>query len=164
VFLTNRLALAYRSCCILGYNKPIMTAGSESSVKLEIGRRCFWACWASMCIAGEPKAYLRSAWLEVDGLPLPAGTSDHRSTSKPEIAEKMDQNWHCSMVEETVTDLQRPKCCFAELMKILGVWQVHSFQTCEIKANTLPGRRSRYVYEIRALILLSWNWTTFRRF
>lgn len=106
------LALAYRTCCMLGYNK------TSGSIATEPERRCFWACWASMCIAGEPKAYLRSAWLEVAGLSLPASSSDS------EVAEMMDQGWHCSVAGITSTNLERPSCLFAEMMKVLGIWQV----------------------------------------
>lgn len=97
---------------MLGYNK------ASGSIATEPERRCFWACWATMCIAGEPKAYVRSAWLEVAGLSLPAFPSN------PEVVETMDQGWHCSGAGITSTSFERPSCLFAELMKVIGIWQV----------------------------------------
>jgi hypothetical protein len=108
---------------MLGFNKAFVAAGNEWSMRQETERRCFWACWASMCIAGEPKAYLRSAWLEVAGLPLPtSSTSNHGSISNPTNVEKMGQDWHCSVVKEIATNPEHPKSLGAELMKVLGIW------------------------------------------
>lgn len=116
------LALAYRSCHLLGYNKKITDDVETSDVSLEseLRRRCFWACWVSTCIVMEPEPYIRSAWQEVAMLPLPACIHDTASGYEVFLSERMDNNW-CSSFVDPHESIRSPVAA-ALLVKIVGVW------------------------------------------
>ncbi|KAI9934784.1 hypothetical protein ASPWEDRAFT_31144 [Aspergillus wentii DTO 134E9] len=117
------LSLAYRCCAILGYNSKMATALGKHDLTLdsELNRRCSWACWASMCIAAQPEAYVRSAWLEMAMVPLPAIIKSANSSWEVIPLEKMDQEWSgISISSESEVDTPPP--IEAALVKILGVW------------------------------------------
>lgn len=117
------LTLAYRSCCILKYNQLSDYDRAPTSVLAmdhELKRRCFWACWASCCIASELTANATSVWSAVADLPLP-GTF-LRSGCKLDIAvsQNMDANWRCSTRGQNSKEYNGS--IWGEFMKILGVW------------------------------------------
>ena len=117
------IALAYRSCHLLGYSKKIIDDYEQSDVSFdsELSRRCFWACWTSTCIVMEPEPYIRSGWQEVAMLPLPASISYTSSGYKINLMEKMDQDW-CSRLVEPHNGARSPPAAEALLVKMVGVW------------------------------------------
>lgn len=69
----------------------------------------------------EPEPYIKSCWQEVAEVPLPGIISN--ASSGPEIAlhEKMDANWHSSVLEPGTRTDTHPGAA-ACLMKMVGVW------------------------------------------
>ncbi|KAI9038643.1 uncharacterized protein KD926_010587 [Aspergillus affinis] len=118
------LTVAYRSCYNVGYNKLLGWTGDPCRMmRTEIERRCFWACWATMCIAGQPKAYLKSAWLEAAELPLPVPFDQDQSAFCTDHAEKMDACWNCLFLDGAHHDGSLPdSVVLAELLKLIGIW------------------------------------------
>lgn len=117
------LALAYRSCHLLGYSKKIIDDHHESnnSLESELSRRCFWACWISTCIVMDPEPYIQSAWQEAAMVPLPASISLTPSGYEINPREKMDQNW-CTIVLPPRNGVIAPLTAEASLTKMVGVW------------------------------------------
>ncbi|CAI7677065.1 unnamed protein product [Penicillium manginii] len=117
------LALAYRACHLLGYNKKIHNEMNDwdVSLELELGRRCFWACWTSTCIVMEPEPYIKACWQEVAMLPLPGIFHSTSSGYKITIGEIMDEDWHSSVLTNG-TKIADPSGAPALLMKMVGVW------------------------------------------
>lgn len=117
------IALAYRSCHLLGYSKKITDGYDSSHISLEseLGRRCFWACWTSTCIVMEPESYLRAAWQEVAMVPLPGRISSTSSGSEVALHETMDEDWFPRSLESRSGHNPRPVPA-ALLMKMVGVW------------------------------------------
>ncbi|KAB8227374.1 uncharacterized protein BDW43DRAFT_247250 [Aspergillus alliaceus] len=117
------LAMAYRSCDLLGYNKKIVDGMETSYISLEseLQRRCFWACWISTCIVMEPEPYVRSSWQEASMIPLPAAISHVVSGHKIIMGETMDHNWCSSLVGSQYKNTRSPVAA-ALLVKMVGVW------------------------------------------
>lgn len=117
------LALAYRSCDLLGYNKKVVDGveRSDSSLETESRRRCFWACWISTCMVMEPEPYVRLAWQEASMIPLPAAIPYIASGHQVVLNEKMDHNW-CSSLVESHYEGTRTSVYAASLVKMVGVW------------------------------------------
>ena len=119
-------ALAYRTCCILNYNQLLDSSYALTNtlaVDHEFKRRCLWACWASHCVALEPRAYATSAWSEVANLPLPSLLLGNRVKLDIVAGQRMDMNWRCSNCNHTCTAEDKGSI-WAEIMKIVGVWYV----------------------------------------
>ncbi|KAI5457057.1 hypothetical protein BGZ63DRAFT_82703 [Mariannaea sp. PMI_226] len=115
--------LAYRSCCILGYNKLYDSSLQGSASKdQESERRCFWSCWATMCLAVRPLTFGISAWLDAADLPLPRPSEQFGSSAVLSPHQKMDANWRCSYSQDPGTLGDMRPSLLAELMKLLGVW------------------------------------------
>ncbi|KAL2843188.1 hypothetical protein BJY01DRAFT_215993 [Aspergillus pseudoustus] len=116
------LALAYRACHLLGYNKKIPNGvvGLDHDVSLEseLARRCFWACWTSTCIVMEPEPYIKSSWQEVAMVPLPGVIRPTPSGYAIMLGEMMDETWNASVL----TPATKPGPAPAILMKMVGVW------------------------------------------
>ncbi|KAL7769934.1 hypothetical protein ACKLNR_001318 [Fusarium oxysporum f. sp. zingiberi] len=109
------LALAYRSCKILGYDRrPADENDSCTSLEAELGRRCFWACWISTCIVMQPEPYLESAWKEAAMLPLPCLVSGS-------FNQMMDKDWNALPVRNLSENLYPPTTP-GLLIKIIGIW------------------------------------------
>ncbi|EWY89603.1 hypothetical protein FOYG_10422 [Fusarium oxysporum NRRL 32931] len=121
------LALAYRSCKILGYDRrPADENDSYTSIEAELGRRCFWACWISTCIVMQPEPYIESAWKEAAMLPLPCLVSGS-------FNQMMDKDWNSLPVRNSSGNLYPPTTP-GLLIKIIGIWakvQLH----CKAYAN-----------------------------
>ncbi|TVY79916.1 putative transcriptional regulatory protein [Fusarium oxysporum f. sp. cubense] len=109
------LALAYRSCKILGYDRrPADENDSCTSLEAELGRRCFWACWISTCIVMQPEPYIESAWKEAAMLPLPCLVSGS-------FNQMMDKDWNALPVRNLSENLYPPTTS-GLLIKIIGIW------------------------------------------
>lgn len=123
VGIDQPVALAYRSCHLLGYSRKMPDGYDEPEVSLEseLNRRCFWACWTSTCIVMEPEPYIRSAWQEVAMVPLPAYISSTSSGCEVILHEKIDENWRVSSSRSS-NESNSPAVPAASLMKMVGVW------------------------------------------
>ncbi|KAJ5553164.1 hypothetical protein N7494_002542 [Penicillium frequentans] len=117
------LALAYRSCQMLGFDQKLSNEndGFGGSFESELCRRCFWACWTSTCIVMEPEPYIESAWKEVAMLPLPGLISSVSSGCKVSFNQMMNEDWQSFPVRSPSTDSQ-PATAVGILVKIIGVW------------------------------------------
>ncbi|KAF7596914.1 hypothetical protein BBP40_011959 [Aspergillus hancockii] len=117
------LALAYRSCHFLRYNKKLISGVEKSDISLEseLKRRSFWACWVSTCIVMEPEPFIRFAWEEVAMLPLPAHLSSTPSGYEAILDEKMDHTWRSVFIEphDGIFPFPRANALF---VKMVGVW------------------------------------------
>ncbi|KAJ4232350.1 hypothetical protein NW759_002737 [Fusarium solani] len=116
-------ALAYRSCRALAYGQRNKgrSANSPPPLHAELERRCFWSCWASMCIIAQPEPYLRSAWLETEGIPLP-GRIDNTSVGwRVVLGVTMTTEWRPSVSGQS-QDATRCLPFSASLVKVVGVW------------------------------------------
>lgn len=123
-YLTKEIiALAYRSCQVLGFNKKVATEDNESdkSVEFEFRRRCFWSCWISTCIVMQPVSCIESAWREVAMLPLPCSLSSGLSDSEIPFNQMMDEDWN-SLAARSPTDRTQLPTATGLLIKIVGVW------------------------------------------
>lgn len=118
--------LAYRSCGILGYNKLFNRPMDHPTIAFEheLKRRCFWACWATMCVSAEPKSDADYAWHEAAGLPLPATIIRSRLGLEIKISGKMDLEWNTSPVDEGRVEASSEVPVIVEIIKTLGVWYV----------------------------------------
>lgn len=116
------LALAYRSCHLLGYSKKIVVDIGKHDVSLEseLRRRCFWACWVSTCIVMAPEPYIRSAWQEASMLPLPACIRDTEFGYEITLSEKMDKDWNSTFVGP-LESIHSPVVA-ASIVKMVGIW------------------------------------------
>jgi hypothetical protein len=116
-------ALAYRSCHLLGYSKKFSDKFDDHALSLEseLGRRCFWACWTSTCIVMEPEPYIKSCWQEAAEVPLPGIISNTFSGHSITLSERMDRDWHSTMLE-TRTRTNTRSGAAAHLMKMVGLW------------------------------------------
>lgn len=114
-------ALAYRCCVIMQYGgKRDGSAENDLSLEAELKRRCFWACWASMCIVASPEPYMRYSWSEIARVPLPATISHTPTGPQIKLTEYMDSNWVASRIYG-VHDTEEPPVS-AAMMKMVGVW------------------------------------------
>jgi hypothetical protein len=123
---TNRLlllALAYRSCRALacGQRNKRRSANSSSPLHAELERRCFWSCWASMCIIAQPEPYLRSAWLETEGIPLPGQIENTSVGWRVVLGPTMTPQWKPSESGQS-EDAREQQPFSASLVKMVGVW------------------------------------------
>ncbi|KAK8150174.1 hypothetical protein G3M48_003675 [Beauveria asiatica] len=119
------LALAYRSCQVLGYDKRLSNEDDSSSGMLEIefGRRCFWACWLSTCIVMEPEPYVDSAWKEAAMLPLPGSISSGPQGYRVTYNQLMDKYWHAISIQpQSSMAGSRRLTAPGSFIKIIGVW------------------------------------------
>ena len=91
------------------------------SLETELGRRCFWACWTSTCIVMEPEPYIKSAWKEVAGLPLPSTISSGSNGYRLSFAESINMDWQSIPVTSAIGSGGPPTASGA-LIKIIGVW------------------------------------------
>ncbi|KAE8379894.1 hypothetical protein BDV26DRAFT_279965 [Aspergillus bertholletiae] len=117
------LAMAYRSCDLIGYNKKVVDRVEESdySLESESNRRCFWACWISTCMVMEPEPYVRFAWQEASMIPLPATIRYTDSGHTVVLNKMMDHNW-CTRLVVSQSDDTRPSVDAASLVQMAGVW------------------------------------------
>ncbi|OAQ99375.1 hypothetical protein LLEC1_04292 [Akanthomyces lecanii] len=119
------LALAYRSCQLLGFDKrlPAETGNSSALLDIELGRRCFWACWISTCIVMEPEPYIDSAWKQAAMLPLPGSITSTSQGYEITYSQIMDKYWHAIFVQPRApTSNTRFPTAAGSLVKIVGVW------------------------------------------
>ncbi|KAL3455576.1 hypothetical protein BJX64DRAFT_281986 [Aspergillus heterothallicus] len=116
------LALAYRACHLLGYSKKfpngVVDLDQDLSLESELARRCFWACWTSICIVMEPEPYVKSSWREVAMVPLPGVIRSTPSGYRVILGGMMDENWNASVLPPDTN----PRSPQAILMKMVGVW------------------------------------------
>ena len=117
------LALAYRSCRVLAYGQRDKgrSANSQSPLHAELERRCFWSCWTSMCIIAQPEPYLRSAWLETEGIPLPGQIGNTSVGWRVVLGQVMTPEWKPAVSGQT-PDATRELPFSASLVKVVGVW------------------------------------------
>lgn len=117
------VALAYRSCQMLGFDKKDidMDDVSSQSLQVELCRRCFWACWTSTCIVMEPEPYIDAAWKEAAMLPLPSLITSNQEGYRISFTEAMNKIWQSVPVLLVVGD-NSPATASGALIKIIGVW------------------------------------------
>ncbi|GAQ42991.1 hypothetical protein EURHEDRAFT_551108 [Aspergillus niger] len=117
------LALAYRSCHLLGYSRKSTDNNDyyDESLESELSRRCFWACWTSTCIVMEPEPYIKLAWQEVGLVPLPGLISNTSSGYTITLNQTMDENWISRSLDRRISSDSYPGSA-AILMKMVGVW------------------------------------------
>ncbi|KID86059.1 Fungal transcriptional regulatory protein [Metarhizium guizhouense ARSEF 977] len=117
------LVLAYRFCTVWNYRRQISEGAqsSDTSLESELRRRCFWACWASMCIVAEPEPIFKDAWSEAALLPLPSVISNRPSGWQVTIGEYMDSKWSSiSKFNQLEPGKDAPPS--AGLIKMIGIW------------------------------------------
>ncbi|KEF54915.1 uncharacterized protein A1O9_09358 [Exophiala aquamarina CBS 119918] len=114
------LALAYRCCCIMQYGGNRDGSAEDLSLEAELKRRCFWACWASMCIVASPEPYVRHSWSEIARVPLPASISNTTTGLHIKLTDYMDADWIASKIYGD-HDREEPPVA-AAMMKMVGVW------------------------------------------
>ena len=74
-----------------------------------------------MCIIAQPEPYLRSAWLETEGIPLP-GQIDNTSVGwRVVLGQIMTPEWKPSVLGQSQDTRSQPPVS-ASLVKIVGVW------------------------------------------
>jgi hypothetical protein len=74
-----------------------------------------------MCIIAQPEPYLRSAWLETEGIPLP-GRIDNTSVGwRVVLGVTMTTEWRPSVSGQS-QDATRCLPFSASLVKVVGVW------------------------------------------
>lgn len=119
-FSNKSTALAYRACHLLGYNKktPNGVIDLDMSLESELGRRCFWACWASTCIVMEPEPYIEASWQEMAMVPLPGLIQSRSSGYTISLGETMDEFWNSSTLSTVLINPTYP----GALVKMVGVW------------------------------------------
>lgn len=117
------IALAYRCCCVLGFNqsKSSRSESPKASLDAELQRRCLWACWASMCIVAAPEPYLRCWGSEVAKVPLPARIDREASGIKIRHKQYLDANWVPHDIQG-LGEVDHMLPTAAVLMKMVGVW------------------------------------------
>lgn len=96
------------------------SAENDLSLEAELKRRCFWACWASMCIVASPEPYMRHSWSEIARVPLPATIMHTSSGLHIKLTEYMDTEWIASRIYGE-HDREEPPVS-AAMMKMVGVW------------------------------------------
>lgn len=115
------LAFGYRACLSGNYNKAM-----SFTLEDELKRRCIWESWSSLCIAGEPKSFVRSAWSEMAGVPLPCTILSSGAGVTVVPNERMDENWiakPCSDLSSSLApDGKTP--IYAGYLKMIGIWCV----------------------------------------
>ncbi|OAA79265.1 Fungal transcriptional regulatory protein [Akanthomyces lecanii RCEF 1005] len=113
------------SVLLLGFDKrlPDENGNSSASIDIELGRRCFWACWISTCIVMEPEPYIDSAWKQAAMLPLPGFISSTSLGYTITYNQIMDKYWHAISVDPRgpTSDTRCPTPA-GSLIKIVGVW------------------------------------------
>ena len=131
-------SIAYRLSQLLGYDKlyedaaaPLTNRGAQFD--REMKRRCFWACWVSVCIGCEQRESIR-ACDRVTNLPLPGRFEKGGSVQALNFAlgQKMDDNWSVrpEALANTETVRSPATSLMAELVKLLGVWSVKPHLVC----------------------------------
>ncbi|PYH34875.1 fungal specific transcription factor domain-containing protein [Aspergillus neoniger CBS 115656] len=117
------LALAYRSCHLLGYSRKSTDNSdyNDESLESELSRRCFWACWTSTCIVMEPEPCIKLAWQEVGLVPLPGLISNTSSGYTITLNQTMDENWISRSLDRRISSDSYPGSA-AISMKMVGVW------------------------------------------
>lgn len=117
------LALAYRCCSISGYSQQDWSGSADEGFSLasELRRRCFWACWTSVCVAGEPTPYVRASWQEASMVALPAQITASASGWKVQGSGRMDENWSPVLLDPQHDTGTIPTVA-ATLMKMVGIW------------------------------------------
>ncbi|KAH0596634.1 hypothetical protein MHUMG1_05752 [Metarhizium humberi] len=93
----------------------------DTSLESELKRRCFWACWASMCIVAEPEPIFKDAWSEAALLPLPSVISNGPSGWQVTIGGYMNSEWSLmSKFNQLEPGKEGPPS--AGLIKMIGIW------------------------------------------
>lgn len=127
-------SLAYQLCQVLGYDRlhddPAVHPTSRSlQLDQEMKRRCFWACWTSLCMGGYHSQSGNCRTLEMlKDLPLPARFEKTGSVQGVELklGQKMEGGWKLSVPALSPTQgmiaVRSPCSLMAEMVKITGVW------------------------------------------
>lgn len=88
-------------------------------MELELGRRCFWAAWASTCVVVE----LEPAWKDVALLPLPGYISTTPHGYMVTANQAMGEEWRCvSIRAESDASESCSLTPVGALTQIFGVW------------------------------------------
>ncbi|KAI9703034.1 MAG: hypothetical protein M1820_006025 [Bogoriella megaspora] len=123
-------SLAYSLSQLLGYDKlyeddavPLINRGAQFD--REMKRRCFWACWVSVCVGGEQTEYSKACGIVTD-LPLPGRLEKGGSVRGLNfvLGQKMDDGWNVRPGALASTEIVRSPATslMAEFVKLLGVW------------------------------------------
>lgn len=86
--------------------------------------RCFWATWASICVAGIPKAIARNAWEEAANVILPIAPQEREMPSVVSIRQSMNEDWNCVSYnsDSSCQGEGKETSHLGELMKLMGIW------------------------------------------
>ncbi|KAI9697732.1 MAG: hypothetical protein M1820_007719 [Bogoriella megaspora] len=122
-------SLAYQLSQLLGYDRLREAATSSISrsaqFDLEMRRRCFWACWCSVCTQSELLDSSR-AIEKAAGLPLPARFEKGGSVQGVDLhpGQKMKLNWKLSPEGPLNQSLggSTSNSLMAEVVKLSGMW------------------------------------------
>jgi hypothetical protein len=74
-----------------------------------------------MCIIAQPEPYLRSAWLETAGVPLPGDIHNTPAGWRVTLSQVMNQEWQQVSLNLSQDAGDCPPVC-ASFLKIVGVW------------------------------------------
>ncbi|KZL68156.1 fungal transcriptional regulatory protein [Colletotrichum tofieldiae] len=120
-------SLAYEGCTFLNYANRLNGCPSQEAESHAhwMKRRCFWACWGSICASGHPKGYALRIWEEAAYVPLPGSIERHgRRSEDLSCVAVMDTDWKCRPACDypDCTGKRRSISPMAEMMKMFGIW------------------------------------------
>ena len=75
-----------------------------------------------MCIIAQPEPYVRSAWQETEGIPLPGQIDNTSAGWRVVLGPTMTPEWKPSASGQTGQDAGGEPPFSASLVKIVGVW------------------------------------------
>ncbi|OAL56102.1 hypothetical protein IQ07DRAFT_676294 [Pyrenochaeta sp. DS3sAY3a] len=115
--------LAYRCCRAMKYGLGSSACRGElsSPLQMELEKRCFWACWTSMCIIAQPEPYLKFAWQETAGIALPGEIKSSSGGWTVSLSPAMSQEWQPVLSNYDIVGGDGLPAT-ASLVTIVGVW------------------------------------------
>jgi hypothetical protein len=115
--LLHSVAIAYRTCRILQFNRPSPDRMDRCRAESDIEMRCFWACWLTKCASQQNARFPTDCWAEVVGCPLP---DDIPMGSTPSLERFLDE---AGSIQENVASEQNLRLGFnSTLVMLHGHW------------------------------------------
>ncbi|KAH7002600.1 hypothetical protein EDB80DRAFT_80444 [Ilyonectria destructans] len=150
------LVLAHRSCFLLQYGQSGVKKNgeSQSEIESELKRRCQWATWASMCIAAQPQAHLRSAWSEVANVPLPGRIRNSPNGWQVTVGQHMNADWQRICLNDCEATSSQP--VVAMVMRVVGIWAKVQLFGSE-SSTLLPNQRFETLSDLSERLESLWD-------
>lgn len=119
------LAIAYRTCRLLGYDRMKEIDLQGVSDENELKRRLYWASWLTKCISQQNAHFDGDCWREVERLPLPCALERWVGRSA-NCLYCFDKRGYLQEITGFALDT-KPTCNLsAGVMRIFGIWWVFS--------------------------------------